>query len=231
VSFTDNQAGYTSATPQFSTYLDLNLDGKQYLQYPAQKTDQDAVLQLLLDTACTWVSEYLGRPIGPTKFQRRFDGWTSWQGSYILLPHYPVLEIVEIIEWWGTSGPHVLLEQTPAAQWGPGVKAGTQSWTYQLEPLSGKVIRTFPGLIQRPFFPGSRNIEIEWVAGYSPIPSTVKFATLELFAHLYRNTQEDPRMAAQVQPYGKDSDNNALWPAIPNRVVAMLEPYMQQGMG
>lgn len=222
-----------SPTPVWQTYVDLQGEAKEYLQYPADKTDQDAILQRLLDAACWWVQDYLSRPIGPTRFQRRFDGWTSWQGSYIMLPYAPVLEVVTVTEYWGNSGAHVLAEQTPTAQFGVGFTAGSPApGTYQLDPIMGKIIRTFPGLIQRPFFPGSRNIEIAWTSGFSPIPPNIMLGTLELFTHWYRNTQEQPRAIGQrVGEYGGEPDRNALWPAVPNRVTAMLEPYVQQNMG
>lgn len=219
-----------SPTPQWPTFLDLDLDAKPYLMYPENKTDQDPVLQLLLDAACQWVQDWLGRPIGATEFYRRFDGWAGWMGSIIMLPYYPVLQVVNITEWWGLSGPHVLVEQTPEAQYGVGqTQIGNN--TYQIDPVEGKIIRTFPGLVQRPFFPGSRNIEITWIAGYNPIPPQVRLAALELFTWWYRNTQEDPRMATRVGPYGgAGQGEHDLWPAVPNRVTVMLEPYTQQGM-
>lgn len=223
----------TSPTAQWTTYLDLELDVKPYLQFPvsgAQNIVQDQTMQLILDSACWWVQDYLGRPIGPTEFFRRFDGWAGWNGAYIMLPYYPVLEVVRIAEYWGLSGPHVLLEQTPQHQYGVGA-TGQSSDTYQIDPVDGRLTRTFPGLVQRPFFPGSRNIEVTWIAGFNPVPPDVKLATLELFAWWYRNTQEDPRMAGGHGAYGMGgSDKNELWPAVPNRVTVMLEAYTQQGL-
>lgn len=220
----------TSATPVWTTYIDRDLEFKPYIQFPSGQLDQDNTLQLLVDSACWWVQDYLGRPVAPTTFYERFDGWTSWQGSYIVLPYYPVLQIIQLTEWWGNSGPHLLAEQTPSNQFGTGPSYGDAD-VYQLEPATGIVRRTFPGLVQKPFFPGSRNIEISWVAGYSPTPPEVKFATLELAGYWYRSSFEAPRMAAPRMGYGNEDTHNDLWPAIPNRVTALLEPYMQQGMG
>lgn len=229
MSFTSMQ----SPTPQWQTYLDLQLDAKPYLQFPVNGVPnivQDQTMQMLLDSACWWVQDYLARPIGPTEFFRRFDGWAGWNGSYIMLPYYPVLEIIECVEYWGLSGPIVLYEQTPQEQYGVGQGPNMANNTYQLDPIDGKIIRSFPGLVQRPFFPGSRNVEVKWVAGYNPVPPDIKLATLELFAWWYRNTQEDPRMTGGGRYGGGGDEKNELWPAVPNRVTVMLEAYLQQGM-
>jgi hypothetical protein len=223
----------TSPTPVWQDFVSL-ADAKAYLQYPDEKTDQDAVLGELLGSACWWIQDFLGRPIAPTQFFRRYDGWTGWNGAIIELPYYPVLEVVRLAEYWGLSGPHVLQEQTPDFQYGVGQTAQTGgSNVYQLDPIGGKVTRTFPGLVQRPFFPGSRNVEVTWVAGFNPVPRPVRLAALELFSWWYRNTQEDPRMAARVGPYGgaEGTGQGGLWPAVPNRVQQLLAPYVQVGVG
>lgn len=219
----------TSPTPIWGTFLDLQLDFKPYIQYPAEKFDQDSVLEMILDSACWWIQDYLCRPIAPTEFFMRFDGWSSWQGSYIMLPWFPVLRIVSLIEYWGNSGPHPLAEQTPTNQFGTGPSYGDAD-VYQLEPVAGKIIRTFPGLIQKPFFPGSRNIECTWIAGYSPIPPQLRMAALELGSYWYRNTQEDTRMATG-RGFGTEEAANELWPAVPNRITTLLQSYEQQGIG
>jgi hypothetical protein len=222
---------FTSSTPQWSPIIDRDSDLKPFLQYPREKTDQDEVLDLLASSASDWINSYLGRPIAPTKFTERFDGWAGWTGSIILLPYYPVLEVVSVLEYWGLSGPHSLVEQTPANQYGVGYTAGSPSQgTYQLNPRIGEIRRTFPGLVQKPFFPGSRNIEITWVAGFDPIPGQVKFAALELASHWYRSSQEQEEI--HYGPGGGGgSGRDDLWPAVPNRVTMLLESFTQQGIG
>ena len=218
----------TSPTPQWGRMLDLSQDLKPYIQYPQGKTDQDTVLQLIADSASDLIQEYLGRPIAPTQFFRRFDGWAGWGGATIMLPYYPVIEVVSITETRGTSGQYVLTEQTPENQLTQN-QTGQGSNTYQLAPLTGRIVRTFPGLIQKPFFPGSRNIEVKWIAGYDPIPANLKIAALELARHWYRHTQEEPTMAismAQAQ-----EDRSSAWPGVPNQVMMLLQPYRQQGIG
>ena len=146
-------------------------------------------------------------------------------GAYVQLPYYPVLSVQSVVEFWGSSGPHTLTEQTPASQGGQDC--------YQMDYLRGTVIRTFTGLVQRPWFPGSRNIEITWTAGYNPVPMQVKIATMELVKYWWVNTQQVSR---SVQIRGGEYDapeqsSMALWPAVPNRITAMLEVYEQVGIG
>lgn len=211
-------------TPQWQNYLDLTEDVKPYLQVDASNTTADVRVTLVSDMACQWVQNYLGRPIAPTTFFRRFDGYTGLDGSYIMLPYYPVLEIVSIVEYWGLNGAHELVYQTPLAQGGAGQEM------YQMDWVSGTIIRTFQGLIRRPTFPGSGNIEVTWQAGYNPVPADLRVATLELVNYWWRSTQEAPRW----DPHAADYDGGGLsklWPAVPNRVMTLLEPYTQQGIG
>jgi hypothetical protein len=223
---------FSSTTPQWGDIIDLDADWKPYNQYPQGKTDQDGVLQLIVDAANDWVNTFLDRPIAPTQFEERFDGWAGWGGSTIMLPYAPVLEIVSMNEYWGLSGAHQLVEQTPAAQYGAGFSAANPAGgTYQVNRRTGALTRTFPGLVSKPFFPGNRNIEVTWIAGFNPIPAQIKLAALEFANHWYRNTQEQPE---QAPPYGGaagDEPGAQLWPGVPQRIVTLLEPFVQQGIG
>lgn len=215
VSATDNER-----TLQWQTFLDIDLDLKPWLQMdPSAGTANDAKLRMVADLACQWVQNYLSRPVVPTTVFRRFDGWAGMTGAYIMLPYVPVLKVLKVVEYWGSSGPHVLVEQTPEFQ--------GESDMFQVEPTTGRLIRSFTGLVQRPFFPGSRNIEVTWVAGYNPLPADIKMAALEYAAHWWRNTQEAPHW---FQPGGASYDQpqqNPLWPGVPNRVTDLLESYTQ----
>jgi hypothetical protein len=206
----------------WANYLDLQDDVKSWLQIQAANTTGDTRLQLMLDMACQFIQNFIGRPIAPTTFDRRFNGWSGWNGAYLELPAYPVLEIISVTEWWGVSGPHYLTEQTPA----------NQVDGFQCEYLRGLLTRVFPGLVQRPWFPGSRNIEVVWVAGYNPIPADIKMATLELVAYWWRNTQQQSGArpggpAAEYDP----SATSGLWSGVPYRITDLLDPYVQVGLG
>lgn len=205
--------------PVWQNYLNWQSDVKPYLQFDSTNTTYDGQLPELTHFACTWVQNYLNQPVAPTTFFRRFDGNSGWNGAHLILPYRPVLQVVSITEWWGSSGPHMLTEQTPERQ---GV-----SDMYQIEPLAGRLTRTFMGLVQRPFFVGARNVEITWQAGYSTVPADIRMATLEFANYWWRNTQEAPRTSPlQINEY-EGPGAGSLWPAVPNRVTALLQPYRQ----
>lgn len=213
-------------SPAWQNYLDLQNDVKPWLQLATGPTQYDANLQVIIDGICTWAQQYLGRPIAPTLYNRRFDGWSGWNGAYIELPYYPVLEIVECVEWWGGSGPHNLQEQTPT----------NQVDGFQCDYLTGTLTRVFPGLVQKPWFPGSRNIQVIWKAGYQPLPGDIKIATLEDIAHWYRNTQQAAANGfggaiGGASAYDPEQQNNGLWVGTPYRVAGILDAYKQQGIG
>jgi hypothetical protein len=210
-------------TPQWVNYLDLQEDVKPYLQFPHGVSESDTKLQLVLDMCCTWVQNYLGRPVAPTEFFRRFNGMSGNTGAYLSLPYYPVIEVEKVVEYWGTSGPHELAEQTPTEQ--------GNSEMFQLDPLRGVLSRTFQGLVLRPWFPGARNVEVTWKAGYNPVPADIKLATLELVAHWWRNTQQASRSEPAPSEYDPEAPMSGMFAAVPERVVRLLSPYAQQGIG
>lgn len=197
-------------------------EAKQWLQVPSGDTSKDLNLQLIIDMACQWTSNFCQRPIAPITYDRRFDGWSNWNGAYIELPWYPVLEIESVTEYWGVAGPHYLEESTPTDQ--------IDGW--QCVYQTGRLNRVFPGNVQKPWFPGSRNIEVVWTAGYNPIPADIKVATLELIAHWYRNTQQQTGRvnggaitpAAEFEP--ASDQVGGLWAGVPYRITTLLAPYI-----
>jgi hypothetical protein len=205
--------------PVWGNYVDLEDDVKPWLQLQSTDTTKDTLLQIVIDGICQWAQNKLGQPIGPTTFDRRFDGWQGWNGAHIMLPYYPVLEVKTVTEWWGVSGPHDLTEQTPT----------NQVDGFQCEYLTGRMTRVFPGLVQKPWFPGSRNIEISWVAGRNPVPGDLRLATLEDVAYWWRNTQQSGRGGRGE--YGGAEGNTGLWIGTPTRVADLLNQYLQVGMG
>ncbi len=221
-----NANGMTS--PVWQDYLTVSGDVLPWLQMTAADVPSSGPLaqnlQLLTSMACDWVQETLGRPIAPQQFDRRFDGWSGWNGAYQELPYYPVLEITSVIEYWGVSGPHVLLESTPAVQ--------IDGW--QCEWLTGRLTRVFPGNVQKPWFPGSRNIEVVWTAGYNPVPPRYRVGTLELIAHWWRNTQQQSALRAPGLTEAGEYDGgvkSGMFEGIPPHVMDTLFPNEQIGIG
>lgn len=207
-------------------YIDLYEDVLPWLQIPttgaaAVNAGDVQKLQLLTDMTCQWAQRKISNPIAPTGFYRRFNGWSGWNGAYVELPYWPVLSIVSVKEWWGISGPHLLSEQTP----------NHNIDGFQLDALKGKIIRVFPGLVQRPWFPGSRSIEVQWVAGYNPVPADLKVATLEMIAHWWHNTQQTQRVNIRAGSDGADQVAAGLWSGVPLRIAELLETSQQVGIG
>ena len=218
-------ASNTNATnsPIWQDYLTVETDVLPWLQMvdvdftPPLKTN----LQLVTSTVCDWVQETLGRPIAPTVFDRRFDGWAGWNGAYIELPYYPVLEITSVIEYWGVSGPHTLMESTPTAQ--------VDGW--QCEYRTGRLTRVFPGNVQKPWFPGSRNIEITWTAGFNPVPPRFRMGSLMAIEWVWRNKFQQAGTHVGVQTEYDQPTNTGMLGGIPDDIQDWLFPSEQVGIG
>lgn len=216
-------APINEATPEWQNYIDVDNDAKRWCQIPANNTERDADLQDLVDAACWWVQDQLGQPVAPTTFFRRFNGYSNWGGSIIELPYYPVLNnpTPVVVEYWGASGAHPLTLQTPEAQ--GGADMFTMDW------IKGYIIRSYLGLLARPSFPGLKNIEVTWVAGYNHTPPPIRMATREYVRYWWTHTQEASH-GASIGGYHAPEEQDEGWPAVENRIKAMLRPYMQVGM-
>ena len=205
-------------------YVDVIEDVMPWLQWPespAPTTAELSKLQLLTSMTCQWAQKKLQQPIAPTAFFQRFDGWVGRNGAHIMLDYSPVLEVISVKEWWGMNGPHDLAEQTP----------DHDIDGYSIVHRRGRITRVFPGLVQKPFFPGNRNIEVQWVAGQNPVDADLKVATLEMIAHWWRNTQQTQRTNVRGGP-GDDAEDVAqgMWEGVPLRIVGLLESNPQIGI-
>lgn len=214
------------SAPGWLNYLDVEDDVKPWLRLVDEPPDAviDGNLQLITTMACDTIQNKLGRPIAVMEFDYRFDGWSGWNGAFLELPWYPVLEILSVTEYWGVSGPHVLLESTPTSQ--------VDGW--QCEYPVGRLTRVFPGLVQKPWFPGSRNVEVIWRAGYNPIPGRYRLATLELIKHWYTNTQQNQALSVPGLGMNNEYDppnSSGVFAGIPYHVAALLGDDIQVGIG
>jgi len=221
-SVTENPNG-ASLTWQSYVTLEETMD---WLQIPEKDTSKvRGRLQLLIDMTCTWAQRRIANPIAPTLFTRRFDGWSGWNGAYLQLPYYPILEVVRVTEWWGSSGPHVLDEQYP--------ENNIDGFT--MDVYTGRITRVFPGLVVKPFFAGHRNLEVVWKAGYSQTPADLKVATLEMIAHWWRNTQQNQANTLgglnASNEYDPETVANGLWQGTPYRILALLDSLIHVGIG
>jgi|ERR1035437_2967146 hypothetical protein len=210
----------------WKNYIDLYEDVLPWLQIqtsgPSAASASDIQkLQLLTDMTCQWAQRKISNPIAPTGFYRRFNGWSGWNGAYVMLPYWPVLFVVSVVEWWGLGGPHQLSEQTPQHDIDG----------FQCDYARGKLIRVFPGLVQRPWFPGSRSIEVQWVGGWNPVPADWKVATLEMIAHWWHNSQQTQRNNMRAGSDGAEQVAAGLWSGVPLRISELLDSAVQIGIG
>lgn len=218
------------SAPGWQNYVDLEDDVKPWLKQTVDlvtpNAGVDLNLQMITSMACDMIQNMLGRPIPPTQFNFRFDGWSGWNGAYIELPYYPVLEITSVIEYRGVSGPYVLPESFPTQQ--------VDGW--QCEYPVGRLIRVFPGNVVKPWFPGSRNISVQWTAGYNPIPARYRLATLELIKHWWVNTQSTPTISVPPAGFGESNQYDPAvqggpFDGIPAHVASIIGDDIQVGIG
>ena len=206
----------------WNNYLDLQHDVLPYLQAQTMSADRQVLVQLVTDYVCQLSQQLRGGPIAPMSFFARYDGWSGWNGAYLMLDYAPVLNVAQVAEWWGTSGPNYLSESTPEAQ----------VWGYQLEARIGMLTRVFPGNVQMPWFPGSRSIEVTWTAGYNPVPAMFKIPALEIIAEWWQETQQSSRSAPSPAGGGGIlTMATDTYPGLPVRCKAAFGATQQVGIG
>jgi hypothetical protein len=213
-------------TPTWNTYLDMANDVKPFLQWPNSTTPQDQLLQNTVDDACAWVQETIGGPVAPTMFQRRFNGYSNWGGSTISLPYFPVIvdtsHPITVTEFWGLSGPHTLTLQTPSAQGGSDM--------FSLDALEGNITRSYLGLLARPTFPGLKNIEVTWWAGYNPLPPVLRRVTLRLIKHWWSKDMQSQVGGGGFKRSEGDGYEHQYIPFLPDGIMEILGPYIHIGV-
>lgn len=170
---------------QWGPLVDLVNDVKPFLQVPASDTSKDTILQDLIDGISDWVQRECGRPLAKSRFTWKTG--TNGSTSVVMLPYYPVLEVVSCTEYWGISGPHVLIESTPTAQ----------TDGFQVDYPTGALTRVFQGLVQKPWFPGSDNIWVTWDAGFNPVPASARLMVKEAIKWYWDATQQKSRSRPQ----------------------------------
>jgi hypothetical protein len=210
-------------TPRWSTFVDVDQDVKPWLQFDSvTESSEEQKLKMVTDSVCWDFQDYLGRPLGPAIFARRFS---VWSGNTLMLPYYPIVgSPIRVAEFWGVNGEHLLEEQTPEHQ-------GSNEM-YTVDPQRGYIVRSFQGLIPRPYFPGLRNIEVVWTAGYDPLPPPIRDAALKQIAHEWRKEQQASRSEAPRPAGGDQGDfDGGLLPDLLPEVKRKLGPFVQVGIG
>lgn len=208
----------TTVSQQWAVYIDFD-EAWQYIDMDTAPTESQALkLQRMINAACATAQRGANRPFAPGYFQERADGWS---GDTIQLNYSPFLQLVKCTEWQSSGGPINLVESTPANPTeGVSIDYGTS-----------KIVRVFAGYSwPRPFFPGQRNIEITYRAGFNPVPDDVWDATCDLIAYKWRMSQEAPKWyPSSGDEYG-GAQSNPLYPGVPNRIAEVFESYRLPGI-
>lgn len=207
-----------TSTTQWASYIDLE-EAVEYLQLEtALSQSEQTKLQRYIDSACTTAQTRAGRPLCPTQFKEREDGWS---GAEIMLRYSPFLELVLCREWQSSGGWVTLPESTP----------DNPVEGVAIDYATSELTRTFAGYSwPRPFFPGKRNIEITYVAGFNPLPPDIWEATQELIAWKWRNTQQATRDWAPTEEF-ESPGHNGLYPGLPDRIATVFDTYWLPSLG
>jgi len=206
---------------QWTTYLDMPevLQWLQFTSAPIPGSNESNLLQRLIDSACCIAQDIAGRPLAPTTFYERHDGWS---GEYIQLHYSPVIQVLQCQEFQSTGGFIQLTESTPQNP-GEGI---------QIDYRTGQIMRTFAGYSwPRPFYPGSRNIEVTYVAGYDPVPHNVWMATVNLVAYWWRNWYQASRTFTKTPAGSNQQATVELWPGVPDEIAEVFESYYLHTVG
>lgn len=206
-------------TPSWTAYIDF-AEVWPWIGMDNAPTGGDAIrLQRMIDSACSVAQRGASRPFTPTRFYERHDGWS---GDTIQLTYSPFLQLVSCVENMSTGGPLTLLEETPGNNGFDGVS---------IDYGTSLMVRTFAGGWPRPYFPGLRNIEVIYVAGFNPLPPDVWEATADLVAYKWRMSQEAPSWFRNSNDEYGGQQSNPLFPGVPNRIAEVFEGYRLPSFG
>lgn len=203
---------------QYGRFIEL-ADVREWLQMsqPASPSAGDRRLERIVDMACTWVQCRIGRPCSDQRFYERHDGWS---GEYIMLEESPLIAVVSCKEYMSSGGTVTLPESTPE----------NPVTGIQVDYETGRIMRTFAGYSwPRTFFPGSRNIEVIYRAGFNPTPPDLWLATVEMASYWWRNTQQTSRTLRAGEEYDS-ADTSGLWAGVPHRITDLIDSYRKVGI-
>lgn len=188
-----------------NTIISLD-DARNFLRLRSADTADDEKIQALLETATDLLEDVCGRII-PVSFTEWFDGGV---GTYVVR-HTPLLSVTSMTEYYGLVA-YTLTEQPLGAQ--------MSAYAFTKDPATGQVVRrTFGG--QAAMFPeGTKNVQITYKTGYSPIPTSIQAACRELVKHLYTATQVSTGKARVNS--GEEGMTPGVTYAVPNFVLDMI---------
>ena len=210
------------ASPPNDTAICSLDDVKAYLRMPLTDTSYDAELTNLTFVATDMIERYCNLPIVPKAMPiERHDGWV---GDTIELKYAPVVSVTYVHEFFA-GFLNILSESTPA----------NPIDGYQLEYQTGRLVRVFTNGFPRQWYPGSRNIEISYSVGLSPIPPTLWQAARELVGHIFSqqeqiNPSNVPKFSGGVGSSDEVETSPEMWQGIPYRIEAKLKTFRHRSI-
>lgn len=203
-------------------------DVKAHLGYPeptAPNSDDASLMRFI--AAADEVLAFECDATIPRTYSERFDG-----GDYkIFLYHRPIVTVQNIEEGWGWINFELDYQDVNTT---PG---DTTLFGYSIDNYNnGEVSRRSVASVQIPFMAGTKNIFVQYVAGFSPVPATIVLATLELIAHWWQNSQIRGAVqsganisydATLGQNYTRDTESGIqnINIGIPGRILEMLKAH------
>jgi hypothetical protein len=203
------------------------LDVKTHLRYPdpSQPSPDDPAFQGFIDAADDVIKVECG-DIVPARYVEFHDGGRRW----IFLHHYPVLSVDNVEEGWGWANYELDYQQV-------NTQPAQDMFAYSLDlPAIGGVTRRTAGNVSIPFVPGDMNIKVNYTAGRSSVPGSVRLAALELISHWWTNSQFRSGGSAsgtfgsydttdEQDVTGRQSGMTSPNVGVPFRVLELLKPY------
>lgn len=173
---------------------------KQYLRI--NNTAQDLVVQLSLDAAEEFLSQYLGCDFSQAQHTENLDG-----GGMFLLPHHRPLVSIDTVNPAGTlTAPLGWVQDTFV----------TEFYIAEIQGQSGLGVEVAwvnaNGLPMGRWIQGLARYQLKYTAGLSAMPSAVQMAVLKLVARDYeqRTGQTQSESHGQASDWGKLLDSDIL---------------------
>lgn len=208
-----------------STVVSLS-DVKTHLRYPnpTQPNNDDAALQKFINAADEVLAFECDATI-PRSYNERHDGGAGT----IFLYHRPIISVQNVEEGWGYLNFELDYQD---ANTDP---QETTLFGYSVDSyVNGEITRRSVASVLVPFFPGEKNIIVNYTAGYSPVPATIVLATLEIIAYWWQNSQVRGAVqsgsnvsydAALGQSYTRDTESGVqnINVGVPVRLLELLK--------
>jgi hypothetical protein len=222
-------------TERYTCYLSIEDQVKPWLRFLRVNTSFDEALTIITEGCCTAVQRFLGAPIAPILYSPddglgKFDGAAGLYSGYIMLPRTPVLQVVSVIEYQGNNPVQLAEIVNPGAPSEPNNPYPLDG--FQTNYRTGRITRVLGGIWNRPFYPGSNNIWVTWLAGYNPIPTDIVMVTLNWIGRIFKQGFEASaiRPPAPGEEGGGGGEAKGLWLGIPGDVKALLQTYLAPGV-